>query len=264
MSAATQALAYSEWTPIFSCVSSGPRRKNPLTKRGLYDATRDPATIERCWRRWPNALIGMPTGPASGRNVLDIDAKDPARNGFDTLARLGWTNLPLGPLVHTPTGGAHVHFDALREIRNTGGALGRGIGAGLDWRGSGGYVILPSPGSGYRWDENYGPDYPLGPIPPSLLPRAATPPPAEAKPAKPETGLSYYAEAALDSACRVILAAPNGEQDVTLVRECFNIGTLAGARGVPEGFARRALVWAAMQLPSYDANRPWRPKEIED
>jgi hypothetical protein len=34
----------------------------------------------------------------------------------------------------------------LREIRNTGGARGRGIGPGLDWQGAGGYVIVPSPG----------------------------------------------------------------------------------------------------------------------
>jgi hypothetical protein len=42
----------------------------------------------------------------------------------------------------------------------------------------------------------------------------------------------YAAEAALDSACYVIIGAPNGEQECTLVAECFSIGTLAGAGAI--------------------------------
>jgi hypothetical protein len=70
-----------------------------------------------------------------------------------------------------------------------------------------------------------------------------------------ETGLSPYAEAALDSACYVIIGAPNGEQECTMVAECFSIGTLAGAGAIPLGFARRALLWAAQQIPI--GQSPW-------
>lgn len=60
-------------------------------------------------------------------------------------------------MTHTASGGLHLHFEpGDHGIRNTAGANGRGIGPGLDWRGDGGFVILPSPGSGYFWDPCYG------------------------------------------------------------------------------------------------------------
>jgi hypothetical protein len=266
MSPLDQALAYAAcgW-PVFPCIPSGPRRKDPLTAHGFYDASCNPTVTARSWRRWPNALIGTPTGRDSGRNVLDIDVKYPDKNGFDTLADLGWAILPITQMIHTGSGGLHLHFDAAgAEIRNTVGARGpRGIGPGLDWRGTGGYVILPSDGSGYRWDPYYGPDTPLASAPRELLPREPKAPSSASRPITPTKGLSVYAEAALDSACRAILAAPNGEQECTLVDESFSIGTLASAGGIPQGFARDTLLWAARQLASHDPRRPWLPAEIE-
>ena len=262
--ALADALGYAEQgLPVFPCVASGPRRKEPITGHGFKDASRDPNMITGWWQRWPKALIGMPTGAASGRNVLDIDVKDPQQNGFDTLARIGWLNLPATPIVRTASGGAHLHFDALREIRNTTGAIGRGIGPGLDWRGTGGYVILPSPDSGYSWDEHFGQNYPIAAVPLSLLPREPARPASPTQPLKPAAGLSLYADAALDHACRAIIAAPNTLQERTLFREAFSIGTLAGAGGVPAGHARDCLIWAGNKMPSYDPHRPWHAIEIK-
>jgi hypothetical protein len=148
-------------------------------------------------------------------------------------------------------------------LRNTGGARGRGIGPGLDWRGDGGYVIAPSPGSGYSWDPHWNFEtVALAEVPAALLPREPERT-VSTKPVRPATGLSPYAEAALDSACRRIIAAPFGEQEATFNGECFAIGTLAGAGAVPAEFARRALAWAAHQMPSYDRRRPWMRSEIE-
>jgi hypothetical protein len=76
-------------------------------------------------------------------------------------------------------------------------------------------------------------------------------------------GLSPYAAAALDEACRKILAAPNGAQEATLNCEAFSIGTLAGANAIPEVFARRTLLWIAAQIVNFDFGRPWYPAEIE-
>src|SRR5207244_298082 len=101
---------------------------------------------------WPNALIGFATG--HDRVVLDIDVRED-KNGFNTLAGFGFTDLPQTPTVRTPSGGYHLHF-ALPSggaFANTQGTLGRGIGVGLDWRGIGGYAVLPAPDSGYSWIE---------------------------------------------------------------------------------------------------------------
>jgi hypothetical protein len=75
--------------------------------------------------------------------------------------------------------------------------------------------------------------------------------------------LSPYAEAALNSACRAIVTASAGTQETTINGECFAIGTLAGAGGVPESFARSALRAAASRIKDHDPRRPWRARELE-
>jgi len=255
--------------PVFPCAAD----KRPLTAHGLHDASTDPAVIHDWWNRWRIALIGIPTGRPIGAVVLDIDVKRSNANGFDTLA--GCRELPAGrvldygilpgtPMVHTASGGLHLYFLVPTDgLRNTQGARGRGIGPGLDWRGDGGYVIVPAPGSGYECDPYWNFDnVPLAEVPAALLPREQERI-ALGKPVRPTTGLSPYATKALDSACRNIIAAPAGEQEATLHGEAFSIGTLAGAGGIPADFARRSLLWAARQIPSHDDRRPWRPEQIE-
>jgi hypothetical protein len=263
-----QALEYAagaDGWPVFPCAPDGTDRKKPLTQHGLRDATIDQVQIAAWWRRWPRALIGVPTGAASGFVVLDVDVKRLKVNGFDTLADLGYAALPNTPMVHTSSGGLHLYFaPPAPPIRNTAGSRGRGLGAGLDWRADGGYVIVPSPGSGYEWDpdQNFGLSR-LAEVPPGLLPRETRRPTPIGRPARPEAGLSPYAEAALDSACRAIVAAPDGQQEATLNAEAFSIGTLAGAGGIPERFAIDALIWAGRQMPSFAARDPWQPWIIE-
>jgi hypothetical protein len=249
---------------VFPCCWQAERRKRPLTEHGFKDASCGPSVIIHWWRRWPQALIGVPTGRDGGFIVLDVDVKD-GRYGFDALDALGFTILPETPMAHTPSGGLHLYF-AIPEgvdLRNTAGKRGVGIGPGLDWRGSGGYVIAPSPGSGYTWDPLWNFEtVALASVPQALLPREPERI-AVARPIKPTTGLSPYAEAALDGACRRIIAAPAGEQESTLNSECFSLGTLAGAGAVPAEFARRTLTWAARQMPDHDPRWPWQARQIE-
>jgi len=170
----------------------------------------------RCRDQPRNGLVGVPTGRAIGAIVLDIDVKRPDALGYDTLDELGFGILPDTPMAHTASSGLHLYFrpPADREIRNTGGARGRGIGPGLDWRGEGGYVIVPSPGSGYDWDPIWNfQTAGLAEARSALLPREVERLPC-AEPVRPTIGLSPYAEAALDSACRRIIAAPAGEQAI--------------------------------------------------
>jgi hypothetical protein len=250
---------------VFPCIPRGPGRKHPLTRNGFYDASNNLEVIAGWWQRWTDALIGIATGAASGFVVLDVDVKYADRYGLDTLDALGFGVLPETPMAHTASGGLHLYFALPTdvEIGCTEGDKGRGIGRGLDWRGTGGYVIAPSPGSGYSWDPYWNFDsIPLAEVPPALLPREVDRL-STSMPVKPEVGLSRYAETALDRACRQIIAAPPGQQETTLNAQCFALGTLAGAGAIPPDFARRVLIWTACQIPNYDSRRPWRAREIQ-
>lgn len=50
-------------------------QKRPTTPQGFKNASRDPDVLRDMWRQYPGPLIGVPTGAASGLNVLDIDAR---------------------------------------------------------------------------------------------------------------------------------------------------------------------------------------------
>ena len=254
--------AHRGW-PVFPCHWRGEYRKRPLIQRGLHAATCNEGPIGDWWHRWPGALIGVPTGRTNGFVVLDVDVRGSV-NGFDTLAELGFAILPDTPMVHTAGDGLHLYFEPPKhaEIRNTAGDRGTCIGPGLDWRGKGGYIIVPSVGSGYSWDPHCNLDTaPLALVPAALLPHVRN---YRRVTARPTTGLSPYAEAALDSACRRIITASDGEQEPTLNAESFGIGTLAGAAAIPADFARLALIWAARQVRDFDHGRPWRAAELEN
>lgn len=237
--------------------------KVPLIRRWPELATADQEQISRWWTDWPDAVIGAATGQPFV--VLDVDRKNGV-DGFETLDALGISTLPDTPIAHSPNHGVHLYFrpPAGRILRNTTGAQGMGVGLGLDWRGEGGFITLPTPGTGYRWDPllNFDTCEPADP------PRAALPRPPEPRqavaPVQPCRGLSPYGEAALDSAARRILAAPRGQQEATLNSEAFAIGRLAGAGAVPAGFARDVLHWAASQMHDFDFSRPWAVRELTE
>jgi hypothetical protein len=133
--------------PLFPCGSD----KRPLVKWRAA-ATTDHKQIEQWWRRWPSAMIGIPTGSVSGLTVLDVDRKGSV-DGFATLQEHGWTIPEDAIEVQTPSGGSHFYFRYTDE-RNSASALG----PGLDIRGEGGYVIAPPSrpvldGDDYRFAE---------------------------------------------------------------------------------------------------------------
>jgi Bifunctional DNA primase/polymerase, N-terminal len=140
------ALAYARrGVPVFPCE---PGAKRPLTRNGHWDATTDPRIIERWWKRWPSANVGVPTGKKSGVVVLDVDD-----GGLESLAKLerAGAAAPKTARARTGGGGIHVFFRYPRgtEIRNSAGLLG----PGLDVRGEGGYVVVPPSRtqSSYQW-----------------------------------------------------------------------------------------------------------------
>lgn len=260
----TAALAYVEkfgWS-LFPCWEVvGERRKKPRITHGFLDASNNPAQIEAWWTTWPEALIGVATG-ASHLVVLDVDVKDPTKYGPDSLDRLGHSILDNTWIAHSQSGGWHCYYDAGGlDIRSTTGA----IGPGLDVRARGGYIIAPSPGSGYTWDPFYNPDNTIALVkaPAWLIPPVPAPETiARAKPIRPVDGLSPYADAAIEFACQAIRHAPDGQQRVTLLKEAFAIGTLAAVGGIAPAFARAALIDAGYGMTNHRPREPWTGKEI--
>lgn len=123
---------------LFPCEPDG---KKPLIKNGFKGATRDMGQAVEWWRRRPQARIGIPTGAENGFLVIDVDlAKGGALSGAESLASLEarFGKLPQTYTVRTLSGGEHRYFKMpLGGIKNSAGK----IGAGLDIRGDGGYVI---------------------------------------------------------------------------------------------------------------------------
>jgi putative DNA primase/helicase len=157
--------------PVFPC---DPTSKRPMLKGeidpntgteipgtgGLKKASLDLESIRNWWRRWPHALIGVPTGARIGAFVVDFDAGVDPESGevfeaeqlVSSLCTEVGSRLPQTWAVETPRGGRHLYF-RLPEgppPKNRAGLIPR-----VDIRGEGGYVIVPpsvrADGRVYRW-----------------------------------------------------------------------------------------------------------------
>ena len=130
-----RALAYAAaGTPVFPCQPGG---KSPITAHGFHDATTDPDRIRAWWSLTPLANIAAPTGHPDF-DVLDVDVRADG-SGWAAFRQARTAGLLEGWVraVRTPSGGLHLHFPGT-EQRN-----GSVRGQHLDFRGSGGYVLLP-------------------------------------------------------------------------------------------------------------------------
>jgi hypothetical protein len=131
---------------VFPCQ---PRDKRPATANGVKAATIDADTIRRWWQQDPRFNIGVATGKTSNIFVVDID-------GIDAEAELRKLEAEHGPLPATVEAitarGRHVYFRMpTTDVRNSTGR----IAAGVDVRGTGGFVICPPSihptGRRYEW-----------------------------------------------------------------------------------------------------------------
>ncbi|MBE6442790.1 MAG: bifunctional DNA primase/polymerase [Desulfovibrio desulfuricans] len=74
MSMLQAALGYAKrGKPVFPC---NPENKRPYTRHGFKDASTDSRMIEKWWAENPAAMVGMPTGPASGLWAVDCDGRE--------------------------------------------------------------------------------------------------------------------------------------------------------------------------------------------
>ncbi len=111
-----------------------PRGKRPLTPNGCKDATRDNDVIHTWWTRWPDANIGVATGPGSNLYVIDIDGPD-AETAWSSLAQTGDDDT----LTVNTSRGRHLYYRCGDPLPNTASR----IAVGIDTRGNGGYVVAP-------------------------------------------------------------------------------------------------------------------------
>lgn len=144
---AAAALWYAERRiPVFPVK---PGLKAPLTRNGFHDATIATTQIRKWWERWPQANIGAPTGGLF--DVIDVD-------GSQGLATWLQQDLEVDTIGHvvTPRGGGHHLYIKPRQMGNRSKKWKGNDMPGLDYRGSGGYVLLPPSRSAeaqrrYRW-----------------------------------------------------------------------------------------------------------------
>lgn len=124
--------------PVFPCEALG---KRPITKHGFRDATADIGQVDRWWRRRPEANVGIPTGAASRVVVVDIDVHGQV-DGFVSINRVTYAGLTEGweMLVRTPSGGLHAVYPSCPGAVQRSWQAAR---AGVDFRGDGGYVVVP-------------------------------------------------------------------------------------------------------------------------
>ena len=225
--------------------------KHPRTAHGKDDASAEGSTIAGWWRSWPTANVGIRTGAESGLVVLDIDVD---KGGPESLAALEAEHgpLPVTLTVRTGSGGGHRYFLHPGEpIRND---ASRKLGAGLDVRGDGGYIVAPpsvhATGHPYEWVDS---GAQLAAMPSWLLERLREPaiehrrPPVAPAPYS-GNGASPYAEEALRRELSDLGAAQPGERNHALNRAAFNLGQLIEGGELEEATAHAELLQAAVAI----------------
>jgi hypothetical protein len=102
----------------------GGTKDRPLCKWSR-DATTHEPTIRRWWSKWPDANIGIATGP-SGLLVVDVDQKT-GKDGAKSLGVLQamCDQLPTTLTVRTAANGQHIFFRG--AARNSVCKLGHGL-----------------------------------------------------------------------------------------------------------------------------------------
>ena len=238
-------------------------------KGGLYAATCDVETIKRWWTVEPQANIGVRCG--DGLLVLDVDVPNVDEGKTDDgEATLQALQAEHGPLPTTPRQqtGAHKQedgstrrgwqyfFRADGEHKNS----ARKLGAGLDIRSDGGYVVAhpsvhPS-GVKYEWEAETRPsvcpvaDAPAwlialvdAPREPQKLSEIASVP----RPARPvaEEGVPKWADAALDGEYARAAAQTPGTRNQNLNTAAFKLGQLVGGGILTESVVKNTLTAAA-------------------
>lgn len=273
------ALAYAArgW-PVFPC---SPDDKAPLVEGGFKKATTDANLIKGWWRKWKGALIAVPTGPAIGAFIVDLDLGSPPlisgedyfTQFFDYVGGIEHT-----AMVESASGGRHIYFkwddaNPVGRVIRACPALGinkyardeldesgkRKKNAGVDCLGTDGYAIVPpsrlNDGRGWTWihelkDGIAEPNARVLDIATKVerdkakaRPRREPPPRMVGSPDRDQ--ISKFAQAALDKELPLLSGAPAGTRNDALNKCAYNLGQLVGAGALDEHYVTRLIEDAA-------------------
>lgn len=228
------------------------KAKTPLTGNGFKAATKNERIINILFgERHPTAMVGAPTGESMGAWVLDIDVhKDDdgnVVNGYETMAALEdkHGSLPRTAVAKTAGGGEHHYFRYAPGVRNRGH-----LGAGLDVRGVGGYVVMPgsvlADGKGYHWLDWDGDGLPPLPDAPGWLLDLVLPPQQAVTTSSDYSHAAgqndIYVERAVEAELSDTASVPMGAgRNNRLNQASFNLGQWVGGGHLSESAARSLL-----------------------
>jgi hypothetical protein len=237
MTIVESAIQLAAWAPVFPCRPD----KRPACPHGFHDATTDPTEIRRLFNG-SGALIGIPTGSASGFDVLDVDP----RHGGQEWEEQNRHRLPETRTHQTMGGGRHWLFRHVEGVHNSASA----IAPGIDVRGEGGYVITPpSPGYSVISDAEiaHWPDWLLAEVLPKTRDPTPRPPPSTYDPI-PSKRLEAFVAAVLAR----VSAAPEGQKHFILRNQAMILGGIAHLGSLSHADLLRRLMDS---LPSTVINR---------
>lgn len=244
---------------VFPCHSGGEQAKRPMP--GVFwrsASTSDRIKVERWWRRWPDAAIGLDLAK-SGLIVIDADrhGEDDGVAAIAELMHQHQFDPNDAPVVGTPNAGTHFWFR-----QPPGSALGNARGSlppGIDVRGAGGYVIAPGTvmADGRRY-EVFGSIVDAPVLPDWLVTMIAAPVrqvervlvPASDAPS--DDRIRAYVDRALEQELDAVRSAPRGQRNHQLNRSAFSLGQLVGAGWIGEATVAAMLENAADTLAKDD------------
>lgn len=227
-----------------------------------WGASADVSGIQRTFKEYPTANVGIACGPSSGIIVIEADTVEGhGVDGIGNLAALVEANSPLPETVMaiSPTGSVHYYFCSPEgvPIKNSAGQ----IAAGVDVRGDGGMVIgVPSVKPGwskpYRWLKS--PETTELAECPDWLQKLCLKP-VKVKPLRqpaaktlPDTS-SSWAAAALREELLAVEMAPEGERNDQLNKSAFSLGQIVGGGYLDGQTVIAALTNAALAAGLNDA-----------
>lgn len=235
--------------------------KTPYPSNGLKSATTSERIVREWWRRYPDAMVGVPTGRTIGAFVLDLDIKPGAGDGHDWLAQMESENgqLPATARAKTMGDGTHIFFRHQEGIRNRGK-----LGIATDIRGEGGYIVAPGSrtvdGRSYEWTD----ESEIAEAPDWLLQLLLPPPQPEYRgdwQYKPGDN-DRYVNRAVEAELTELASTPAGNRGYQLNASAFAIGQLVGAGGLSRDEAEHGLYSAAVScgVAQKDGERETRAK----